>query len=67
MNFTTVLAFLEGIASAAATVPGAIGGGAGLADILLKIVQASVKAHEAVTKQPLDLTKLHDLPPLPPV
>lgn len=35
-----------------------------IAGSLLKIIQAAVKTHEAVTGQPLDLDKLHELPPL---
>lgn len=38
---------------------------AGLADYFLKIAQAAVKAHEAVTGKPLDLSLLHDIKPLP--
>ena len=44
--------------------PAAIGAGSKLAAYLLAIAQAAVKAHEAVTGQPLDLTKLHDITPV---
>lgn len=41
-----------------------IPGGAAISKLtayLLKIAQASVKAHEAITGQPFDLTKLHEI------
>lgn len=63
-----ILADLE-LAAQVASVVGlpnpAIAGGAKLADYFLKIAQAAVKAHESVTGQPLDLTKLQDITPVP--
>lgn len=68
MNHTLeiILAYLELVASTTAnSVPGVIGAGAGAADILIKIAQASAKAYEAQVGQPMDLNLLQDVTPLP--
>jgi len=67
MTLDQILAFLEGTAAAVGTIgtPGTpIGQGAILADYLLKIAQAAVKAHEATTGKPLDLNQLHHIDPV---
>lgn len=61
-TFQNILTFLESIAATISItgIPGAAGG-AKLADILLKIAQAAIAAHEAVKGQPLDLNQLKDI------
>ena len=43
----------------------AIPGAALIADKLLHIIQAAVRAHEAATGTPLDMSLLHHIEPLP--
>ncbi len=60
-----IISFLEVGASWAALIP--LPGSAAaskLAGSLLRIIQAAIRTHEAVTGEPLDLGKLHELPPL---
>jgi hypothetical protein len=57
------IAFLEAGAEWAQLMP--VPGAAGIALISEKILQligTAIRTHEAVTKEPLDLTKLHQLP-----
>lgn len=35
-----------------------------IAGSLLRIIQAAIQTHEAITGEPLDLSKLHELPPI---
>lgn len=75
MTTTTVEKILSDFEIAAAVVaeigpiaaPGvgtAIGAGAVLAGKLLAAIQAGVRAHEAITGTPLDMSKLHDIQPV---
>lgn len=43
----------------------AVAGGAALASKFLAIATAAIKAHEANTGKPLDLTQLHQIEPIP--
>lgn len=72
MNATTVDRILSDFEIAAAVIaevgpiaaPGigtAIGAGAALAGKLLASLQAGIRAHEAITGKPLDLTTLHEI------
>jgi len=56
-----ILAYISAGVDFAGLIPGgaAIGG---IAAVLLRIAQAAVQAHEKVTGEPLDLTKLHEIP-----
>ena len=66
-NILAILQFSAEIGSSL-VLPGgaaAVTAGSKLATYLLAIAQAAVKAHEAVTGQALDLTKLHDITPVP--
>ena len=66
MNFfDKILAAMEMAAAIASSIPSPISGAAHLADYFLKIAQAAVKAHESITGQPLDMTKLHQIDPVP--
>jgi hypothetical protein len=60
----SILITLEVLAEIATAVPG-VGQVAGLAEKLLAIAQAAIGAHEAATGQPLDLSLLHNIDPLP--
>lgn len=67
-----ILGYLEGAAAvtaaygaAAGPQGAAIAGIATLADYFLKIAQASVAAHEAVTGKPLDMSTLHQIDLVP--
>lgn len=66
MNFASILTFLEG-AAATVTALGipTVSAGSALADIFLKIAQAAVNAHVAVTGQPLDLNLLKPIEKVP--
>jgi len=57
-----ILGVLDSIAMIAELYPGAAVP-AGIADKLLKVAQASVKAREAATGQPLDLNLLKPIEP----
>ncbi len=63
--FDKILMALEMATAIAGSIPSPIAGAAKLADYFLKIAQAAVKAHETITGQPLDLTKLHEIEPVP--
>jgi hypothetical protein len=60
----SILAEVEMITSVAEAIP-FIGPFASLADKFLQIAQASVKAHNAATGQPIDLAQLHNIDPVP--
>jgi len=62
--FDKILAALEMGAAIASSIPSPIAGAGKLADYFLKIAQAAVKAHESITGQPLDMTKLHEIEPV---
>lgn len=65
MTLDAILVFLEGAAQTVSIlgIPAA-SPGAALADYFLKIAQAAVKAHEATTGKPLDLSLLHKIDPV---
>lgn len=45
--------------------PGEVGAGAGIADLLIKIAQAANNAYVAQVGQPMDLSLLQDVTPIP--
>lgn len=63
--FERILGAIEMAAAIASSIPSPISGFAHLADYFLKIAQAAVKAHEQITGQPLDMSKLHQIDPVP--
>lgn len=63
VNLDSILGYLEGITKAASLVPG-VSGVATLAGEALSIAQAAVKAHEAISGQPLDLSLLKNIDPI---
>ncbi len=56
-----VLAYISAGVDFAKLVPGGAAA-AGIAAVLLRIIQSAVAAHEQVTGEPLDLAKLHEIP-----
>ena len=50
---------------AGAAINPAVPAGAAVLAKLLRVIQAGVAAHEAATGEPLDLSKLHQIEPLP--
>ncbi len=63
--FERIIAELEMVAAIGAAIPSPISGASKLADYLLKIVQATMVAHQSITGQPLDMSKLHQITPVP--
>lgn len=59
-----ILGVLDSFAGIAELFPGTTVPAA-LADKLLKVTQAAVRAHEAATGQPLDLSLLQPIQPMP--
>ena len=63
MDLSSIVAYLDGIAKGVAVIPEATAGAA-IADGLLQIIQSALKAHQAVTGQPLDLNLLKPIDPM---
>lgn len=62
MNLAAILAYLQATSEIVGQVgSGDVATGARFAEILLQIAQAAVKAHEAVSGQPIDLDLLKDI------
>lgn len=59
-----ILTAMQFAASIATGLGGPVASGANLAAYFLKIAQSAVQAHEAITGQPLDMTKLHEIQPV---
>lgn len=60
-----ILSYVMLAADIAGSLGGPIAAGSKLAEYFLSIAQTAIKAHETLEGKPLDLTQLHDLPPLP--
>ena len=64
---TTLNLILNILSAAASAATSIVGGGPipALAKLLVSIAQAASQAHEQVTGQPIDLTLLHPIDPIP--
>lgn len=62
--FEQILSYVQMAAGIVGAIPSPISGAANLADYFLKIAQAAVLAHETITGQPLDMSKLHQIVPV---
>lgn len=62
MTLEEIVAYLDGAAQTVGSleVP-TISAGAKVADLLIKVIQSAIKAHNAVTGQPLDLNLLQPI------
>lgn len=68
MSLDTILETLDIAAEIGEEIgPGIVGVGSAYADKLLKIVMKAHAAHVAITGQPMDLSQLHKIDPLPEV
>ena len=56
---------LQALTEAGGLINPAVPAAALVADKLLHIIQVAVKAHEDVTGEPIDMSKLHEIEPLP--
>lgn len=56
---------LQALTEAGAIINPGVPAAALLADKLVHIIQAAVRAHEAATGQPIDMSLLHRIEPLP--
>lgn len=59
-----ILAVVDQLLTIAQAIP-SVGIPAGVADALVKIAQKAIQAHQTLTGQPLDMSKLHDIQPAP--
>lgn len=66
MSLDQIISYLEGVASTVSQlgVP-SVSSGAIIADDLLRVIQAAMNAHKAVTGQPLDLNLLQPIEKVP--
>jgi len=64
IDISQILAYLQGIAAIAGSLDPKIAPEAALASDLLLVIQAAVKAHEAITGQVLDLAALPKIDPI---
>ena len=60
-----ILTGIEMFAALASSVPSPISPFAHLADYFLRLAQVAVRTHEAITGQPFDVTKLHQIEQIP--
>jgi len=59
-----ILTYLEFGASIVEGLGGPVAGAGAVAEKLLGIAQAAVRAHESITGKPIDLTQLHQIAPV---
>lgn len=60
-----ILGGIEMFAALASSIPSPISPFAHLADYFLKIAQAAVQTHEAITGKPFDVSLLHQIDQIP--
>lgn len=63
-TLSEILTVINSLLAVAATLP-TVGPPAAIADALVQIAQKTLAAHQALLNTPLDLTKLHDITPIP--